>query len=238
MVQINHALRELSLKVVYYGPALSGKTTNLAALHDRVSSDVRGRLLTVDTKDDRTLFFDMLPIHFRAGGDYKVKIKLYTVPGQVMHAATRRLVLQGADAVVFVADAQRGATQTNNEAWRNMVEDMRANGIDPDTIPLVIQFNKMDLQGVRTEAEIRAAEARGREPIFPSIAIRGEGVVETLHGLLQLTFRQLDRQYGLAQMLRIDEEGFLREIFRNLEVGDAKMRSLDERFGNSRAGAV
>src|SRR5262245_13643523 len=107
MVQINQALRELAVKVVYYGPALSGKTTNLQALHERVSSDVRGRLLCVDTKDDRTLFFDMLPVYFRTTGDLKVKIKLYTVPGQVMHSATRRLVLQGADAIVFVADAQR-----------------------------------------------------------------------------------------------------------------------------------
>lgn len=236
MVQINQALREFSVKVVYYGPALSGKTTNLAALHDRVSSDVRGRLLTVDTKDDRTLFFDMLPIHFRTGGDFKVKIKLYTVPGQVMHASTRRLVLQGADAVAFVADARRSATQSNNEAWRNMVEDMRANGIDPDEIPLVIQFNKMDLPGVRTAEEIQLAEQRGKEPIFPSIAVRGEGVVETLHGLLQLAFRQMDRRYGLAALLRIDEEGFLQEIFRNVNLQGAAVRSLDERF--SREGAV
>lgn len=229
MVQINHERRELSLKLVYYGPALSGKTTNLAALHDRVSSEVRGRLLSVDTKDDRTLFFDLLPIHFQSG-DFKVKIKLYTVPGQVMHASTRRLVLQGADAVAFIADAQRSATQSNNEAWRNMVEDMRANGIDPRTTPIVIQFNKMDLPDVRTEAEIRAAEARGSEPIFPSIAIRGEGVVETLHGLLQLTFRYLQQRYNLASILRIDEKGFLGEIFRNIDLSGAMVEPLDARF--------
>lgn len=229
MVQINHERRELSLKLVYYGPALSGKTTNLAALHDRVSSEVRGRLLSVDTKDDRTLFFDLLPIHFQSG-DFKVKIKLYTVPGQVMHASTRRLVLQGADAVAFIADAQRSATQSNNEAWRNMVEDMRANGIDPEATPTVIQFNKMDLPDVRTEAEIRAAEARGNEPIFPSIAIRGEGVVETLHGLLQITFRHLQKRYGLASILRVDEQGFLREIFRNIDLGGASVEPLDPRF--------
>lgn len=229
MVQINHERRELSLKVVYYGPALSGKTTNLAALHDRVSGEVRGRLLSVDTKDDRTLFFDLLPIHFETG-DFRVKIKLYTVPGQVMHASTRRLVLQGADAVAFIADAQRSATQSNNEAWRNMMEDMRANGIDPSSTPIVIQFNKMDLPDVRTQAEIRAAEERGNEPIFPSIAIRGEGVVETLHGLLQLTFRNLQRNYGLASILRIDEEGFLANVFRNIDLHGTAVRSIGSRF--------
>ncbi|HLV60014.1 MAG TPA: gliding-motility protein MglA [Fredinandcohnia sp.] len=229
MVQINHERRELSIKVVYYGPALSGKTTNLAALHDRFSSDVRGRLLCVDTKDDRTLFFDLLPIHFESG-DFRVKIKLYTVPGQVMHASTRRLVLQGADAVAFIADAQRRATQANNEAWRNMIEDMRANGIDSADTPIVIQFNKMDLPDVRTEAEIRAAEERGNEPVFTSIAIRGEGVVETLHGLLQLTFRHMQRKYGLANILRTDEQGFLDNVFRNVDLRGTSMRRIGPRF--------
>lgn len=233
MVQINHSLRELSLKVVYYGPALSGKTTNLAVLYERVSPGVRGRLLSVDTKDDRTLFFDMLPIHFQTGSGFKVKIKLYTVPGQVMHASTRRLVLQGADAVAFIADASRNATPSNNEAWRNMMEDMRANGIDPDSVPLVIQFNKMDLPDARSVEEIRLAEERGKEPIFPSIAVRGEGVVETLHGLLQLTFRQLQRRYGMAGMLRIDEQGFLGEIFRSMNMEGAVTRTLDERFSRT-----
>ena len=226
MVQINQALRELSLKVVYYGPALSGKTTNLMALHERVNSEVRGRLLTVDTKDDRTLFFDMLPVYFRTASDLKVKLKLYTVPGQVMHASTRRLVLQGADAVAFVADAQRSATQANNDAWRHMIEDMRANGIDPETVPLVIQFNKMDLPGAKTEAELDEVGKKGREPIFKSVAVRGEGVVETLHGLLQLTFRDLDRKFGIRAKFRLTEEEFLGEIFRNVDVQGAQLQPV------------
>jgi len=217
MVQINQALRELTLKIVYYGPALSGKTTNLISLHERVSSDVRGRLLTVDTKDDRTLFFDMLPVFFRASNDLKVKIKLYTVPGQVIHAATRRLVLQGADGVAFVADAQKSATQTNNDAWRNLMDDLRSNGLDPATMPIVIQFNKMDLPDVKTPAEVAEAQSRGREPVFTAVAVRGEGVVETLRGLLQLTFRDLDQRYGLGTKLRLSEDEFLSEIFKNLD---------------------
>lgn len=217
MVQINQARRELSLKIVYYGPALSGKTTNLISLHERVAEDVRGRLLTVDTKDDRTLFFDMLPVFFRSSSDLKVKIKLYTVPGQVIHAATRRLVLQGADGVAFVADAQKSCTQANNEAWRNLMDDLRSNGIDPVSVPIVIQFNKMDLPDARSPEEIQAAGARGIEPVFQAIAVRGEGVVETLHGILQLTYRDLDRRYGLGAKFRLTEDEFLGGIFRNLE---------------------
>ena len=226
MVQINQAQRELSLKVVYYGPALSGKTTNLISLHERVNSEVRGRLLTVDTKDDRTLFFDMLPVFFRTANDLKVKLKVYTVPGQVMHASTRRLVLQGADAVVFVADAQKSAVEANNTSWRNMVDDLKANGLDPETIPLVIQFNKTDLAGAKSDAEISAVAAKGREPVYKSIAVRGEGVVETLHGILQLTFRDLDRKYGIRGKFRLTEDQFLAEMFRNVDVQKAQLVSV------------
>jgi signal recognition particle receptor subunit beta len=218
MVQINQAQRELTLKVVYYGPALSGKTTNLQALHDRVAAEVRGRLLTVDTKDDRTLFFDVLPVSFRSGSGLRVKLKLYTVPGQVMHASTRRLVLQGADAVVFVADSQRSLTAANNEAWRSMVEDMRQNGIDPDTCPMVIQFNKRDLPDARSQEELEEIAKKGKEPIYPAVAIRGEGVVETLHGLLALTYRHLDRQYELANKFGLAEDEFLGQLFKHLDL--------------------
>lgn len=219
MVQINQAQRELTLKIVYYGPALSGKTTNLHTLHDRVSQEVRGRLLTVDTKDDRTLFFDMLPVYFRSASDLKVKIKLYTVPGQVMHASTRRLVLQGADAVAFIADSQRSANQANNDAWRNMLEDMRENGIDPDTCPKVIQFNKTDLPDTKTDEEIERIRSKGAEPVYKAVAVRGEGVVETLHGLLELTYRDLNKKYDIAGKFRLGEEEFLRQILRNFTAG-------------------
>ncbi len=221
MVQINQALRELALKIVYYGPALSGKTTNLISLHERVSPEVRGRLLTVDTKDDRTLFFDMLPVFFRSSNDLKVKLKLYTVPGQVIHAATRRLVLQGADGVVFVADAQRNASSANNDAWRNLMDDLRANGLDPHSMPMVIQFNKMDLPEIKSNAEIEDSRTKGKEPVFCAVAVRGEGVVETLHGLLQLTYRDLDAKYGLGSKFKLDEAEFLGEIFRSMDVAVA-----------------
>jgi mutual gliding-motility protein MglA len=125
--------------------------------------------------------------------------------------------------VVFVADAQKSAAQANNTAWRNMVEDLKANGLDPETVPLVIQFNKTDLPGAKTEAEIAAVAAKGREPVYKSVAVRGEGVVETLHGLLQLTFRDLDRKFGIRAKFRLTEEEFLGEIFRNVDVQNAQL---------------
>lgn len=221
MVQIDLAKRQLTLKVVYYGPALSGKTTNLQVLHDRVAAGVRGRLLTVDTKDDRTLFFDVLPMSFGVGSSLRIQLKLYTVPGQVMHASTRRLVLQGADAVVFVADSRRSLITANNDAWRNMVEDMRKNGIEPDLCPMVIQANKRDLPDACDDDELAEIAKNGKEPIYPAVAIRGEGVVETLHGLLGLMYRHLDRQYELENGFHLTEDQFLGQLSQHLGLDPA-----------------
>lgn len=184
----------------------------------------------LDTRNDRTLFFDMLPLQFRTGSNYRVKTKLYTVPGQVIHAATRRLVLQGADGVVFVADAQRNATGTNNAAWRSLVEDLRANGLCPETTPIVIQFNKMDLPDARSLEEIEEVARKGREPVLTSVALEGEGVVETLRRVMQLAFRHLDGKYRLASVLRTAEEDFLAEVFRPFGRGETalKRRTLGE----------
>ena len=148
MAHFNEESRELAVKVVYYGPALSGKTTNLHALYQKMDPRVRGRLMTLDTKDDRTLFFDMMPVFFRTPGGVKVKIKLYTVPGQVMHESTRRIVLQGSDAVAFVADARTSETASTLAYWKDLLRNLEANGLDPRALPLVIQKNKRDLEGV------------------------------------------------------------------------------------------
>src|SRR5919198_3942720 len=145
MVAFNNESREIALKVVYYGPALSGKTTNLQALFQKIDPKVRGRLMTLDTKDDRTLFFDMMPVFFRSAAGAKVKLKLFTVPGQVMHESTRRIVLQGSDGIVFVADARRSETAVTRSYWTNMLANLEANTLDPRTLPLVVQLNKLDL---------------------------------------------------------------------------------------------
>ena len=163
-MQLNHAQRELTVKIVYYGPGLSGKTTNLQMIHQRTLSDVRGRLLTVETHDDRTLFFDLLPVYARTAGGAQVKIKLFTVPGQVIHNSTRKLVLQGADGVAFIADSQIQEIRANQASFkdlrRNLRDNLAANSLSLDDIPLVIQFNKRDLPDIRTEAELRQLEAR------------------------------------------------------------------------------
>ncbi len=218
MVQVNAETREVAVKVVYYGPALSGKTTNLQALFQKIDPKVRGRLMTLDTKDDRTLFFDMMPVFFRTQAGVKVKLKLYTVPGQVMHESTRRIVLQGTDAVVFVADSRRSEAASTLAYWNNMLKNLEANGLDYRTLPIVIQLNKRDLEDARGDGELGDLRAIIQPPIVPAVAIRGEGVVETLHALLQLCYRTLDRSVGLESKWRISEREFLDKVFAHVDV--------------------
>ncbi|HEY3450154.1 MAG TPA: ADP-ribosylation factor-like protein [Myxococcales bacterium] len=225
MVQFNHAARELTVKLVYYGPGLSGKTTNLQALHEKLDQKARGRLLTVDTADDRTLFFDLMPVFFDSQSGVKVKLKLFTVPGQVIHNATRKVVLSGADGIVFVADSRHGATADNTKYWRNMMENLKENGVSKGDVPIVIQFNKLDLPDSRTREEIEQARTKNADPVFGAVAIRGEGVLETLHGLLQLTYRKLDDRLGLASKLALSEKEFLSQVFKNADLKDSVLQS-------------
>ena len=167
-MQLDFKTREVTVKLVYYGPALSGKTTNLQAIHRLVSDDAAGRLMTLETRDDRTLFFDLLPLTFEGGGGIQVRFKLFTVPGQVIHDATRRLVLQGADGTAFIADSQVGETKANQQAFRNMQRNLKENGVDPKTHPLVLQFNKRDLPGIRTDEEIDAMASQGQRACVQS----------------------------------------------------------------------
>ena len=225
MVAFNHETREIALKVVYYGPALSGKTTNLQALFQRIDPTVRGRLMTLDTKDDRTLFFDMMPVFFRSASGVKVKLKVYTVPGQVMHESTRRIVLQGTDAIAFVADARRSEATATLAYWNNMMKNLEANGLDPTTLPIVLQLNKRDLPDVREEDELQDLTQLVKPLVVPAVAIRGEGVVETLHALLTLTYRSLDRRIGLERNWRIPEREFLTQIFSHVDLRGTRIAS-------------
>jgi len=217
-LQLNHAQRELTVKIVYYGPGLSGKTTNLQKIHERTQSEVRGRLLTIETHDDRTLFFDLLPVFFSTASGFKVKVKLFTVPGQVIHNATRRIVLQNADAVAFVADSRRSASTDNNAYWKNLQENMRENGLDPALIPVVIQYNKRDLPDARTEEEMEDTRRKGKEPVIGAVAIRGEGVLETLYAVLQRAYQAMDERAHLARNIGLTEQEFLSQIFANIDV--------------------
>jgi mutual gliding-motility protein MglA len=213
-LQLDFAARELAIKLVYYGPALSGKTTNIQAIHEAVAPAGRGRLMTLDTRDDRTLFFDLLPLHFVAGAGITVRLKLFTVPGQVIHNATRRLVLQGADGVAFIADSQKSETKANAAAFLNLRQNLKDNGLSADGIPLVIQFNKRDLPDVRSDAEIDELSAQGNEPVFKAVATRGVGVLDTFFGLLTRTWDNLEREHQLKQKFKLDRDellGTLRE---------------------------
>jgi signal recognition particle receptor subunit beta len=233
-VQLNHAQRELTVKVVYYGPGLSGKTTNLQMIHQRTSNDVRGRLLTVETHDDRTLFFDLLPVFFSTANGFKIKVKLFTVPGQVIHNATRRIVLQGADAVAFIADSRRSAGPENNAYWKNLYENMRENGLDPAQVPLVIQFNKRDLPDTKTDQEIEETRKKGREPVVGAIAVRGVGVLETLHAVLQVAYRSIDSRANLVKNIGLTEKEFLTQVFTNI---DTTGTELEKDYPRRKAGA-
>lgn len=214
-MQFNTKDKELTLKVVYYGPALSGKTTNIQALHNLLDPAARGRLMTLDTKGDRTLFFDLLPVHFSTRSGFKVKLKLFTVPGQVMHETTRRIVLAGTDAICFIADSQRSQRALNNDAYRGMQRNLRANGIDPERLPVVIQFNKRDLPEVQTDEECDAY-ARPKEPVFKAVAIRGEGVVETLRGCMALLWKNLDQEHDFKRKLGITRDELMNGIFHSI----------------------
>ncbi|MBM4281336.1 MAG: MglA protein [Deltaproteobacteria bacterium] len=215
-MQYNPGQRELTLKVVYYGPALSGKTTNLQMLHQLLDPQVRGRLMSLDTADDRTLFFDLLPVFFHTYGGLKIKIKVYTVPGQVMHHSTRRIVLSGADAVAFIADSQLSETRANTDAWNSMIENMRETALDPTATPVVLQFNKRDMPHVRSDADIDALRASAPHQIFTATAIRGEGVLETLCSLLQQAFRRVAQQHDVEATFGLGEAEFLRTFLERL----------------------
>lgn len=213
MVQINMASKEITLKVVYYGPALSGKTTNLQQLHEQMSPTARTKMLTLDTKDDRTLYFDFLPVEFSTSGGFSVKMKLFTVPGQVMHKSTRKVVLAGADAVVFVADSQRSSANANAYSWRDMEANLKANGIDFPTLPKVVQFNKRDCPDVKPLKEIK--EQWGDIPTFPAIATRGEGIQQTFRELMRVLYRSLDEKHDFGRKFQVSEKDFLEGIFTN-----------------------
>jgi GTPase SAR1 family protein len=219
-VQLNFAAREVTLKLVYYGPALSGKTTNLRALHELTNQESRGRLMTLETKDDRTLFFDMLPLVFRSegagnGGDpnskggMSLRVKVFTVPGQVLHSSTRRLVLQGADGVAFIADSQIRETEANAASFIDLRDNLQELGVAVQHMPLIIQFNKRDLAGVRPDAELEELARRGKEPVFKASAVAGRGVLESFFGLLHLTWIKLDQEHQLGKNIGIDGSRFL-----------------------------
>jgi len=199
MVLFNYSTKELTAKVVYYGPGLCGKTTNLQWIHEKLPIRNKGKMLSLATEADRTLFFDFLPIELGTIRGMKTRIQLYTVPGQVFYNATRRMVLKGADCVVFVADSQEPVLDANLDSMLNLRENLEVNEIDPDEIPMVLQYNKRDLpNALPTEILNERLNPRGL-PYYEAVAMKGMGVEETLKGATALVFKSLAGKYGAAE---------------------------------------
>jgi signal recognition particle receptor subunit beta len=204
VAQVDFNERQITLKLVYYGPPLSGKTTNLKSLHTRVEELNRGRLMMLDTRDDRTLFFDLLPIFFKASG-LSFRMKVYTVPGQPMHEATRRVVLQGSDGVVFVADSSPAQAEANRTAWLGLARHLGNLGLE--RIPVVIQYNKRDLDDA---IPVSDADRFGTDKLdlFTATALRGDGVITTFFGLLDRVWDSIDADMQLGQRFGISRASF------------------------------
>ena len=199
MVLFNYSTKELTAKVVYYGPGLCGKTTNLQFIHEKLPIKNKGKMLSLATEADRTLFFDFLPIDLGTIRGMKTRVQLYTVPGQVFYNATRRMVLKGADCVVFVADSQAAMIEANVESFENLRENLEANEIDPDQIPTVFQYNKRDLPNALPVEILNERLNPKGFPFYEAIAMKGIGVEETLKGVTTLVFKSLASKYGGAQ---------------------------------------
>lgn len=188
---INWGLGELNLKIVYYGPALSGKTTNLQYIHARTPAHLRGRLISLKTQQERTLLFDFLQLEMGKVSNLKPKFKLYTVPGQVYYAASRRLILQGTDGVVFVVDSQAGRLAENQESWLTMEQHLIELGHDISTFPIIVQLNKRDLPHVLPAAELRRQLEIGGRLCFEASATTGAGVFDTLKASMNAVVAQV-----------------------------------------------
>ncbi|MEX0912346.1 MAG: gliding-motility protein MglA [Gemmatimonadota bacterium] len=204
---VNYAGREITAKIVYYGPARSGKTTNLQFIHNSLPEARRGPIVSLATEGDRTLFFDYLPLELGRISGYATRIQLYTVPGQVYYDSTRRLVLQGADGVVFVADSRRDQEAENLDSFRNLQEHLLDDGVDPRSLPLALQYNKRDLPDALPVPTIAGSLNFRALPAVEASALHGEGVFETLETITDLVISRLARSLDAAPGRRVADEG-------------------------------
>jgi len=190
---INFPAREINCKLVYYGPGLGGKTANLQWIYDHTGTAQKGKMISLTTETDRTLFFDFLPIDLGTVRGFKTRIHLYTVPGQVFYEASRKLILKGADGVVFVADSQEERLDANFETLENLREHLKEHKLDFNTIPYVLQLNKRDLPGVLSVEQLKKELQVKGEPVTEGVAIAGQGVFETLREVAKLVLAELKK---------------------------------------------
>ncbi|MDD2541838.1 MAG: ADP-ribosylation factor-like protein [Desulfuromonadaceae bacterium] len=214
MIEFDEQAKKLVVKLVYYGPALSGKTTNLLCLHDQLCTEGRGDLMVLDTVDDRTIFFDLLPLFYVAPSGFRIKLKVFTVPGQVRHDATRKAVLQRADGIVFVADSQKKQMGPNAESFANLEKNLAMVGLDIDKLPLVIQFNKRDVPDIIPENEIQTTWEPTGLPLVMASALQGDGVLETYRQLVALTFDRLNARLELTARFGVERADFVGSVTR------------------------
>ncbi|MBI5419455.1 MAG: GTPase domain-containing protein [Deltaproteobacteria bacterium] len=190
---INYSSREINCKIVYYGPGLCGKTTNLQYIYKRMNPESRGKMISLATETERTLFFDFLPLSLGEIRGFKTRFHLYTVPGQVFYDASRRLILRGVDGVVFCADSQLTRMDANAESLENLRVNLREQGYDPDRIPLILQYNKRDLNPIASVTELHALLNYRNVPEFEAVAPTGVGVFETLKSIIKLILVDLKK---------------------------------------------
>jgi signal recognition particle receptor subunit beta len=191
---INYSAREINCKIVYYGPGLCGKTTNLLYIYKKTNPDSKGKMISLATETERTLFFDFLPLSLGSIRGFKVRFHLYTVPGQVFYDASRKLILRGVDGVVFVGDSQVERMEANVESYENLRKNLQEQGFNPDTIPFVVQYNKRDLPNVVPLAELEKALNPRKAPSFEAVAMSGPGVFETLKEVSKQVILELKKQ--------------------------------------------
>lgn len=192
MSTINLAAREINFKIVYYGPGLSGKTTNLQKIYDSVPEGSRGEMVNLATEDERTLFFDFLPLELGKVSGFRTRFHLYTVPGQVFYNTSRKIILRGVDGIVFVADSAPNRLRANAESFRNMRENLAEHGLELSTVPLVLQINKRDLPDALPADMVRTVVDPGsRLQVFEAVAARGEGVFEPLRAVSEMVLKEL-----------------------------------------------
>lgn len=214
MPDYDEANLKMTVKLVYYGPAQSGKTTNLSAMHDHLTPDLKGEMMMLETKGDRTLFFDLLPLGVRCPSGLVIKLKVFTVPGQVAHDSTRKAVLSRADGVVFVADSQTTQSVNNLEAFENLAANLSKVGLDIESIPLVIQFNKRDLPDIVTEDEVNERWSATPWRVFFTSALKNEGVVETFQHALAALYQHLDASFQIETKHQLSESAFIEALTR------------------------
>jgi signal recognition particle receptor subunit beta len=191
---INYSTKEINCKIVYYGPGLCGKTTNLQYIYNKTAPEAKGKMISLATETERTLFFDFLPLSLGDIRGFKIRFHLYTVPGQVFYNASRKLILKGVDGIVFVADSQEERMDANIESFQNMIDNLKEQGLSLSRIPYVIQYNKRDLPNAAPLQEMRAELNKDSVPDFEAVATKGIGVFDTLRAVSKLVILELKKQ--------------------------------------------